>query len=141
MSTYYCHSCAIRLRYLQPLTPETNLTGSVYSLRKYFKHTVPPASERVISVFDEPDYDTYKNYVVTTLASGSVEIDSYGRVNVLWIAGKTTGFTFINGVLQGPTDAVKVVLHTDPESIHAFPTGSVEFVAETCPECGNPIVR
>jgi hypothetical protein len=141
MSTHYCHECAITLGHLRPLEPATNLTGSINTLKKYFKHTVPPASGSVISVFDQPDYDAYKDYVVTTLASGSVEVDSSGRYNILWVAGKQTGFTFINGVAQGPTDAVKVVLHTNPESIHAFPTGSVEFISATCARCGNPIVR
>ncbi len=139
MSDYYCHNCGIELKLIQPVDPTTNLTGSVVTLDKYYKHTVPPVSGSVISVFDQPDYDYHKNYIINTSASGSVERDGQGRINIIWSAGSQTGFTYLGGVLQGPTDGVKVVLHTDSSRIHAFPTGSAGFINRLCANCGKSI--
>ena len=140
MSTYYCHNCGFFLGLLQPADPITNFTGSVVTLQKFFKHTVPPSGPGIISIFEQPDYQTYKDYIVNTYASGSVERDDWGRVNIVWCAGRQTGFTYVNGVLQSPTDGVKLVLHTDPARIHAYPTGSVGFASQVCANCGRPII-
>ena len=138
MSTYYCHSCAISLGHLRCLGTQ-NLTGSQYQLDKYIKHTAPTGTYGLNSVFDVGDYPSYRDYVIHTQASGSVEVDGGGRVNVLWCAGKATGLTFTNGVPVSPTDAVKVVLHNGPK-VHAFPTGSMVFGSATCSNCGAAIV-
>jgi len=45
-----------------------------------------------------------------------------------------------NGRLQGETDAVKVVFHTNSQKIHAFPTGSANLSKKKCLMCGNDIV-
>lgn len=140
MSTYYCHNCGILLGLLQPIDPITNLTGSVVTLQKFYKHTVPSSAPGIISTFEQPDYQTYKDYIVNSSASGSVERDDRGRVNIVWCAGRQTGFTYINGVLQSPTDGVKLVLHTDRARMHAYPTGSVGFAFQVCANCGRPII-
>lgn len=139
MSDYYCHSFGIKLGLLQPVDPSTNFTASVVTLQKFYKHTVPPSSGSVISVFDQPDYDIYKNYIINTSASGSVERDDQGRINIVWSAGQQTGYTYDNGVLLGPTDGLKLVLHTNSNKIHAYPTGSVGFINRICAECGKSI--
>jgi len=140
MSDYYCHNCGIELGIIQPLDPATNLTGSVVTLQKFYKHTVTPSSGSIISVFDQPNYENYKNYIINTAASGSVERDDQGRINIVWSAGHQTGYTYDNGVLQGPADGVKLVLHTDSDKIHAYPTGSVGFINRLCAKCGKSII-
>jgi hypothetical protein len=139
MSYYYCHKCGIDLGLLTPVDPIANFTGSVDTLQKFYKHTVPPSSGSIISIFDQPDYENYKNYIVNTWASGSVELDDQGRINIVWFAGCQTGLTFNNGILQGSADGVKLVLHNNPARIHAYPTGSVEFVNRCCTWCGRLI--
>jgi len=139
VSEYYCHECGVQLGLLQPFDPITNVTGSVYTLQEYHKHTLPPSSPKLISIFDKPDYDNYKNYIVDTSASGSVERDDQGRINIVWAAGHQTGFTYLNGNLLGPTDGVKLVLHTSTGSIHAYPTGSVGLISRLCANCGKSI--
>lgn len=126
--------------YLQPVDSNINLTGSSYLLSKFYKHTLPPISNNLISVFDSSDYNDYRDYVLNTSASGSVEIDSKNRMNVVWVAGKHTGFTFQNGIPQIPNDSVKVVLHSDENKIHAYPTGSIDFSSAKCINCGRDIV-
>jgi len=110
-------------------------------LEKFYKHTVPPTCSGLISIFDEPSYENYKNYILYTVASGCIEVDDMGRENIIWTAGKKTGFTFKDGVLQCPTDAIKVVLNTTDQKIHAFPVGSQSLGTETCAICGKPIIK
>jgi len=140
VSEFYCHECAKQLGYLQPVDPNINLTGNDYLLSRFYKHTLPPTSNNLVGIFDQSDYNSYRDYIINTSASGSVEIDSENRVNVIWVAGKLTGFTFQNGILQIPCDSVKLVLHTDEGRIHAYPTGSAGFSSAKCKKCGRYIV-
>lgn len=140
MSQFYCHNCAEAMGYLKPVDTNINLTGSSYQLSKFYRHTLPPNTNDLISIFDSSDYNDYREYVLNTAASGSVEIDSKNRMNVVWVAGKHTGFTFQNGVSKIPNDAVKVVLHTDENKIHAYPTGSIGFSIAQCIICGRDII-
>jgi len=74
-----------------------------------------------------------------TSASGSVEIDSQNRVNVIWYAGKHTGMTFENGKYYCADDAVKVVLHHDVTLIHSFPANYELHYVNRCKICDRYI--
>ncbi len=141
MGKYYCHECGAKLGKINPVSEEFCATGNRYMLEKFYKHTVPPTCSGLISIFDEPSYENYKNYILYTVASGCIEVDDMGRENIIWTAGKKTGFTFKDGVLQCPTDAIKVVLNTTDQKIHAFPVGSQSLGTETCAICGKPIIK
>jgi hypothetical protein len=139
VTRYLCHECATKAHVLKPLAT-TELTGSTVQLEKYIKHTAPTGSYGINSVLDDPRYETYRDYIVTAHASGSVEIDNLGRVNIVWAAAEATGLTFKDGAVVAVTDAVKVVLHDKEMRVHAYPTGSHEFTAALCSECGQSAV-
>jgi len=94
----------------------------------------------LLSVFDSGSYNHYKDYIVNNMVSGSVEIDSKSRTNVIWFAGKNTGVSYLNGNVISSPDTVKVVLSHDNEKIHAYPTSSNDIKQETCENCGKMIV-
>jgi hypothetical protein len=104
------------------------------------KHTTPPTSGGIVSIFDDPSYSAYATYSVDTAVSGSVEVDDVNRTNIIWVASKSVGALFHRGVLQGYVDAVKVVLPYDGTKVHAYPTSSIELRASTCTDCDGPIV-
>jgi hypothetical protein len=122
---------------LNPADP-IELTGTQYQLEKFIKHTAPSTSYPWNSVFTGPGSESYRNYVVTAVASGCVQIDG-NRTNVVWVASETTGITYRNGSFVAPADAVKVVFHDDEFKIHGFPIGSAAFGSATCIACGKPV--
>lgn len=137
MNQYYCHACAIRCGKLKPADP-IELTGTQYQLEKFIKHTAPSTTYPLNSVFTGPASESYRNYIVTAVASGCVQIDG-NRTNIVWVASATTGFTSRNGSFVARNDAVKVVFHDDQFKIHGFPSGSTEFGSATCIDCGKPV--
>jgi len=139
MSVYYCHACAAIKGWMNAASP-ANLTGTPYQLEKYIKHTVPTGIYPVNSTFDDPGYETYRSYVVNTSASGCLEVDGYGRRNLIWVAGQRIGATFQSGVLIRPDDAVRVVLYNNEWKIHTFPTTSDHVATQRCAECGKLVV-
>lgn len=136
-SDWYCHTCAAKLGKIH--SPPSNLTGSSEQLEKFYKHTQPTGSYGINSVFDNPSYDKYADYIVDACCSGSVEVDSRGRTNIVWLAGERTGVTIVNNKPHCVCDAVKVVLSGKAHRVHAFPTGSQVAAVQTCCECGAPI--
>lgn len=135
MSCYYCHRCAARLGYLQDVYTSDPLQ-SQYQLGKFMKHTLPP-SHPSASVFNSTSTGDYANYVVDAAASGAVELDAYGRRNIIWIAGRPTGFSYKGGALVGPTDGVKLVLSSEATKVHAFPVNASSLVTHVCASCGG----
>jgi len=140
MNAYFCHKCGAKRGILSGDIDIFDPTGNTYQLDKYFKHYNKPSVSSTVSIFDKSGNEKYRDYIVNTLASGCVEEDIFGRVNIIWVAGKKTGYMYKDGQLQGDTDAVKVVLHTDTQKIHAFPTGSAKLSKEKCIMCENDIV-
>lgn len=135
---YYCHECAIRIGLLRPTTP-ISLTATEYQLDKYLKHTSPVTDYDFYSVFTNPRSETYERYIVTALASGSVQVDNQGRTNVVWVASEHTGITYKDGRFLASTNAVKVVFHDDDRKIHGFPIYTSELGTSTCASCGRPV--
>jgi hypothetical protein len=116
-----------------------SLTGTSYQLEKFIKHTTPTGTYPINSVFSDPSYEKYRDYVVTTTISGSVSIDDQGRIDLLYFAGDEIGATYINGHLLIPTDTVVVVFHDNEWKLHAFPVSSNSFQQSICQNCGAPI--
>lgn len=148
MSVYFCPNCTYGLISGSVVDPRTcNLSGSFarYDLfDKYNKHVFNSGSEPVYSVFTYDNFDVnspityqeYENYCFLTSISGSLEIDDRGRSNLVWYAAKPTGELTITGSVAGHMDSVKLVLWTDAEKIHAFPTSSVALFSNRCARCG-----
>jgi len=137
-NSIYCHSCAAYLGLIQPPDFAT-LTGTSYQGEKFSKHTNPTGTFPINSVFDDPSYEKYSQYVVTTMASGSAVVDERGRTNLLWIAGEITGATYQDDELVLPTNGVFVVCHEDESKIHAFPVDATLFTDAICQCCGRQI--
>lgn len=121
-------------------TTLSNFTGSSYQLGKFYKHTLPVTHSGLNSLFDDPNYSAYSNYIVSTLYSGSTEFDNLGRKNIIWYAGKDIGISYLNGIPIGPTDVVKVVLPHDGTKIHAFPVKLESIVSGSCQSCGTHVL-
>lgn len=139
----YCRNCAIQLGYIDCLNTQNNFSGSVgsYLFGKFIKHTqANQYTNGIVSIFDRSDYDNYKNYIIDSYSSGSVEVDARNRVNIIWFANKPTGYTLNNGQTSHINDGVKLVLHNDANKIHAYPTGSFGFLHGNCSNCGQPVV-
>ncbi len=138
-SSYYCHKCAASLGHLSRAYTSEPL-GTTYQLAKFIKHTVPDPKFRIQSVFESGTTQKYAAYIVEASLSGSVELDDKGRRNIIWAAGEPTGFLFKSGALVRPQDAVKVVLSTETQRIHAYPQNSTTFTAGRCLKCGGPVL-
>ncbi len=135
--TYYCHKCASTNLSITPSIPY-NLTGTQYQLDKFMKHTAPNTIYQINSVFDDPTYSQYKDFIVTTCNSGGVEVDSFGRYNQIWYASEKTGMTHTSGGFSHPTSGVRVVLYGNEFKIHAFPDG-FNPSEKTCCICREPM--
>ena len=133
--TYYCHRCAARLGFLQDVYTSDPLQTQ-YQLDKCVKHTLP-ISYPFASVFNSTSTGDYGSYVVNAAASGAIEFDGQERRNIIWLAGKQTGFNFEGGRLVGPTDGVKVVLSSDATRVHAFPVSSTSLTTHNCASCSG----
>jgi hypothetical protein len=139
MKTYYCHQCAKQKGLIED-PPAGKKVRSQYQYDKHEKHTQIDSSYRLQSIFSDPSTFVYADYMVSTMMEGAVEIDDFGRKNLIWCAGKQTGFRVEAGNMIRPTDAVKVVLSSASSSVHAYPENSTSFDAGKCAECGKPIV-
>jgi len=138
MSVLYCHRCGAEEGFLRQASTGGFLQSS-YQLQKFMKHTIPSTGYDVASVFNDPSTQTYANYIVNTFASGCVEIDDRNRRNIIWVAGKTVGMKFEKGDPVLPEDAVKLVLSTDPQRVHAYPVSSTTLSTGFCSKCDGAI--
>lgn len=140
MEKHYCHKCSKQLGYLISTgIDQLNLTGSTYLLDKFIKHTLPPTKSGVISIFSDPSYMNYKSSTVNTVASDSTIVNNK-QVDVVWFSNQANGISFINGIPQNNTDAVKTVLHHDASKIHSFPVNCSDFITKNCDNCGTNIL-
>lgn len=138
VSVFYCHRCGAEEGFLRQASTGGFLQSS-YQLQKFMKHTIPSTVHDVASVFNDPSTQTYANYIVNTFASGCIEIDDRNRLNVMWVAGKQVGMKLEKGVPVLPADAVKLVLSTDPQKVHAYPVSSTTLSTGFCFKCGGAI--
>lgn len=135
MSTYYCHECARQYRHISPVDPSA-LTANQYQLDKFVKHTAPTGVYPTNSVFYDNSWSGYQNYMVTVAASGCLEVDNYGRKNLIYFAGEETGLRYDNGSFTAPCSGVMLVCGESVGYVHAFP---IDFSPESriCAQCGK----
>ena len=137
---YYCHSCGHHLG-LIPDPPTGKLVSTPYQYDKHIKHTIPADCYSIQSCFSDGSTSEYADHIVNAMLEGAVEVDEQGRINIVWCAGRQTGFRYVNGHLSKPVDAVKVVLTSSTGEVHAFPESSTSFINGTCGRCGSGLVR
>jgi len=138
MPQYFCHQCAISNKLVIPVEPFT-FTGTSYQLDKFIKHTAPTGIYQINSVFDDPTYTTYHDYIVTGTISGMLEIDDRGRKNLIWYAGRETGAEYQNDVFIAPASGVKIVWPEDDQKLHAYPITYSPGAINYCQICGTPM--
>lgn len=143
MSEYYCHACALLQSIIQPVdTSFLNLSGTSYQFDKFIKHTAPTGGyDRLLSIFNRPEYGDYFHYTVNSSLSGCAEIDVFGRTNLIWYAGKHIGITYKDSKYYCFDDAVKVVLHYDTTLIHSFPINWELLYIKRCKVCDSEILH
>ena len=134
-----CINCAISESYYNPQIPSEFPGGTQYQLEKYLKHTCPSSSYDFNSVFSNPSTMAYGDYIVSTLASGYVEVDDRHRLNIVWVASKEVGVTYQDGLFFSTNDTIKVVFHDNILKIHAFPIPPSGVSSRYCIRCGQPI--
>jgi hypothetical protein len=140
MPQYYCYQCAISHNLISPVDADSlNLTGTSYQLGKYIKHTSSPSGLGIVSIFDDPAYDTYRGYIVTGTISGMLEIDDSSRKNFIWYGGNQTGFEYRDNNYVAPVSGIKIVLVENDQAIHAFPVRGYSGLIYYCQICGNPL--
>ena len=140
MPKYYCYQCAISNGLISPIEVDSlNLTGTYYQLEKFIKHTTHPSEKGLITIFEDPDYQRYRGYMVTGTISGMLEIDDRSRKNFIWYGGYQTGFEFIGGNYIAPVSGIKIVYLEDGERIHAFPISGISGLIYNCDACGKLI--
>lgn len=138
MSRYLCHACAARHGFLRP--PPPDLISNEYQLEKYIKHTVLDPKFPVVSVFESTSTGVYRDFVVSTLAAGSVEVDDHGRRNVVWAAHRPVGVLFSTASAPRICEAVRLVLSSSTGLIHAFPDESARLAEASCSDCGGQVI-
>lgn len=140
---YYCPECAKSIN--QPLNIlDFNFTGSLdgYQLNKFYKHTLAIPMKGYTSSFVDHSYPTYRNYIVETVTSGSLEVVAKGSKiehNYVFIEPKKIGELYLDGNFLSDEDAIKVVLPNNPNKIHAYSTGSLGLRKANCKSCGKKI--
>lgn len=139
MNTYYCHDCAVLNGTLMPPPKGEGLTNNSYKLGKYIKHTLPSSSSDYKTLFTGVTSESYKNLIVTTVASGHVQVDSQNRINIVWVGSQTTGIAIQGGRFVGDMSAIKVVYHSDTKKIHGYPIAVAELKPACCVQCGKII--
>ena len=135
MPRYYCYECARLNGLISPVDPST-FGDPDYQLEKFVKHTAPTGVYPLNSIFHDPTWTSYKNYMVTTSASGCLEVDDNNRKNLIYFAGEETGLKYINGVFTALCSGVKLVCSENVGRVHGFP---IDFHPESknCALCGR----
>ena len=142
--TYYCRQCADHLKIIDTSISAIEPTGSPYQLEKFMKHTLPGHYKKwtTSSIFKDPAFATYSDWIVHTLASGCVEVDARNRVNHLYFAGEETGYSYdpTGKKVNYPESGVKVVLHDNDDRIHAFSINPTIDTTSLCANCGTRLL-
>ena len=135
MPEYYCYKCARNKGHIAPIDPSA-INATPYQLEKYLKHTAPTGIYPKNSVFNDPSWQSYKDYMVAPAASGCLEIDDAGRKNLIYFAGEETGLLYENGTFTASCSGVMLVCGEDVGKAHSFPT---DFFSESriCKGCGE----
>jgi hypothetical protein len=80
MTIYYCHECARKEAHVLPVIPISGHgPANMYQLEKYIKHTAPTGVYSLNSVFNDPTWPIYQNYLVAGAASGCLQAETGGQ--------------------------------------------------------------
>jgi hypothetical protein len=142
--TNLCNICANK-RALIPHydTGTTNLTGSAITLGKFLDHTQTGSrAGDVVSIYQDPTYNTYKDLFFSTLYSGSYHVDHKGRESMVFVLSGHCGFSWDDGNKQVryPEDAIRLVCFRDPNKVHHFSIDSQRLQPTQCDDCRNPVL-
>ena len=143
--SYYCHVCGDNLGYIAPINISgINMTGyypgQPYSpIDKYFKHVQYTGQQGIVSIYNTPDYDTYRQFGINAYLSGCVEVKDGFRTNLLWYAGRDIGLRYNNGIIQWPEDTVRLTFHDNAFKFHHFSQSSLNIPVGNCAHCGRVI--
>ena len=140
MDGLHCSECAQKNHGFNPSIFNTiNFTGSSYLLGKYNKHTVFNSGSGVISVYTSSNYTDYRNCLLISIHSGSVDIRNGTADSVVWDACQYLGDTYINGVYSHRCFENKVVKLYDLSKVHGYCTNSFSTTTNRCVDCGKAI--
>ena len=143
MSNNYCRSCAIAKSLIdKDALPTGNLTGEPYQLDKFLKHTQTGYwTKGRTSLFSDPSYSNYAQYLLSAALSGYLEVDDQQRKNLILIAGKVVGSYYDpqTGMVIYPEDGVKVVINDNQAKVHGFSIANPLQSGATCDSCGCPL--
>jgi hypothetical protein len=140
MDGHHCSECAQKNHGFNPNIYDTiNFTGSSYLLGKYLKHAQFMSGSGAISVYASSDYDDYRNCLLISINSGSVDIANGVAVSAVWNAYQFLGDTSINGVYSHPCFENKVVKLDDLSKTHGYCTNSFSIPNGYCVDCGKLI--
>ncbi len=141
MDGRHCSECARKNHGFNPTSYDTiNFTGSSYLHGKYLKHTQFNSGSGVISVYTSSDYADYRNCILISIHSGSVDITNGIAVSVVWNAYQHLGDTSINGVQLHQCFENKVVKLDDLSKVHGYCTNSFTSPTGYCVDCGKLIL-
>jgi hypothetical protein len=114
----------------------TDLINSTYQLDKFIKHTVLDPNEKLVSTFRSASTGDDQDLTVGAVNAGSVELDDYGRTNIICRAWKPTGDLYRLGQFVHVQASICVVLTSSTGKIHAFPDSDARYIGKTCLDCG-----
>jgi hypothetical protein len=137
MSHNYCVNCRKVSGMLNPVQPGSGQL-TAYQQSGFAKHTHPTKIYPENSVFLRSDLGSYFASWAACLNSGHLEIDSSGRMNLVYSDHTHTGTLFLSGAGTVPCDGVKLVLPGLSGFAHLFPVALGPGSA-TCALCGARI--
>jgi hypothetical protein len=141
MDGQHCSECAQKNHGFNPIIYDTiNFTGSGYLLGKFYKHTQLTIGSGPISVYASSDYDDYRNCLLISINSGSVDITNGVAVSAVWNAYQFLGDTSINGVYSHQCLENKVVKLDVLSKTHGYCTNSFSSTPSVCVDCGKQIL-
>ncbi len=134
---YYCRECANQ-RGKIPDPPTGKVVRTKKQRGKHHKHTTLNPNEEILGIFPDLSTDSYRKLVLETWENGDIEIGDNGKTNIVWASGEKVGDVYRYGALQGPAEVIKVVLASDPESVHSYPVSRSDYDGRKCLVCRKP---
>ena len=144
MALDLCNKCAAARGVIPSYNPATtNLTGSKYQLDKFLEHTQTGSrSGAVVSIYADPNYESYKELLFSAILSGSYHQDRAGRESMVFVLGRDRGFSWDDNskTIRYTEDAVRLVCFRDSTRVHHYSHDSAAFNPVRCAGCGAVVL-
>lgn len=140
MAQYCCQDCWTTLGLVSVAHP-ASFTGTNYQSEMFTKHHAPTGNYQRNSVFDDPSYPKYSDYMATGSIAGYLEIDYYSRRNLIWAAGERTGAEYQRGVFFATSSGIKIVGVENHDGIHSYPVREIPGSYHFCRSCGKSLPK